>query len=194
MDTYVEFNNIYLYSSYTSDDKLDTNKSNIDFIQYDDYNDESDNDCNNTHIYSPDVCSYSNNTINTSISPSNSPSISPVVSPFISPVSSPINSPSISPVVSPFISPVSSPVSSPTYCKPLHRFNFVDVGFKPRRKQIKWPIEILNMHTKEINKYIKNNNLNQIQVKQLKQERRRLFNCMYARNSREKKKNQIKKE
>jgi hypothetical protein len=51
-----------------------------------------------------------------------------------------------------------------------------------------WPIKILNLNTREINKYIKNNNLTNIKIQQLKKERRRLFNRIYARNSREKKK------
>jgi hypothetical protein len=51
-----------------------------------------------------------------------------------------------------------------------------------------WPIKILNLNTREINKYIKNNNLTHIKIQQLKKERRRLFNRIYARTSREKKK------
>ena len=51
-----------------------------------------------------------------------------------------------------------------------------------------WNIKILNLSIRELNKYIKNNNLTNIEIQQLKKERRRLYNCKYARNSREKKK------
>ena len=51
-----------------------------------------------------------------------------------------------------------------------------------------WNIKILNLSIRELNKYIKNNNLTDIDILQLKKERRRLYNCQYARNSREKKK------
>lgn len=51
-----------------------------------------------------------------------------------------------------------------------------------------WNIKILNLSIRELNKYIKNNNLTDIEIQQLKKERRRLYNCKYARNSREKKK------
>jgi hypothetical protein len=51
-----------------------------------------------------------------------------------------------------------------------------------------WNIKILNLSIRELKKYIKNNNLTDIEILQLKKERRRLYNCKYARNSREKKK------
>jgi hypothetical protein len=51
-----------------------------------------------------------------------------------------------------------------------------------------WPIKILNLNTRELNNYIKKNNLTYIKIQQLKKERRRLNNRIYARASREKKK------
>ena len=66
--------------------------------------------------------------------------------------------------------------------------SFKNIGVKKARNIKKtWPQYVLNMNTREINVYIKNNNLNQTQILQLKLERRRMLNCIYARNSREKK-------
>lgn len=52
-----------------------------------------------------------------------------------------------------------------------------------------WDIKILNLNIREINKYIKTNNLTKKEIQQLKIERRRFLNRIYARNSRENKKN-----
>jgi hypothetical protein len=51
-----------------------------------------------------------------------------------------------------------------------------------------WPINILHLNTRELNNYIKKKKLTRTEIQQLKIERRRLFNRIYARNSREKKK------
>jgi hypothetical protein len=47
-----------------------------------------------------------------------------------------------------------------------------------------WSIKILEMSTKQLNKYIQDNNISCEDKYTLKKERRRLFNCTYARNSR----------
>ncbi len=52
----------------------------------------------------------------------------------------------------------------------------------------KWPKDILNLSTRELNKYISKNNLSTQQIASLKLTRRRMKNCIYSRNCRNKKK------
>ena len=60
------------------------------------------------------------------------------------------------------------------------------IGKNPRVPYT-WSIKILEMNTKQLNKYIQDNNLTCEDKYTLKKERRRMFNCTYARNSRIKK-------
>lgn len=55
------------------------------------------------------------------------------------------------------------------------------------KNQIKTIDELLLMKTKDLNQYIKTNNLNLREIHKLKQKRRRALNCIYARNCRSKK-------
>lgn len=50
-----------------------------------------------------------------------------------------------------------------------------------------WPINLLNLSTRELNKFIIKNNLSPEQIISLKKSRRRMKNCIYARASRKKK-------
>lgn len=75
-------------------------------------------------------------------------------------------------------------------CLPVKpRFNYEDIIFNPRQIKMKWSTDVLNLGVRDINKYIKNHNLSKQQITLLKYERRRLFNRLYARNSRGKKNN-----
>jgi hypothetical protein len=54
-------------------------------------------------------------------------------------------------------------------------------------KNEEWPIELLKLNTRELNKYILENGLTNKQIISLKKERRRRLNRFYARKSRESK-------
>ena len=56
-----------------------------------------------------------------------------------------------------------------------------------------WPEEILNLKTRELNDYIKKNNLSKSQILSLKQTRRRRLNRIYSRTTRENKINKEKR-
>jgi hypothetical protein len=53
-----------------------------------------------------------------------------------------------------------------------------------KKRNVKSKIDLASMKIKELNIYIRDNNLNTKEVRELKKQRRRELNCIYARNFR----------
>jgi hypothetical protein len=96
------------------------------------------------------------------------------------------SSPSSSP--SPIYSPSPQRPQRPQRPQLMENCEINDHIYSSRAIKNVWSIKILNLNAREINKYIKKNNLTHMETIELKKERRRYFNRIYARNSREKKK------
>lgn len=73
---------------------------------------------------------------------------------------------------------------------PVRPSNAAEIA--PEEDLMGWPREVLNFGTRELNSYIKDNNLNDDQVEELKSLRRRLKNRVYASTARSKRKDQQK--
>jgi hypothetical protein len=61
----------------------------------------------------------------------------------------------------------------------------------PYLKEFPWPAECLHMSTKNLNAFLKRNNFSDAEAKRLKVTRRRIKNCVYAKNARFKRKETV---
>ena len=199
MDTY-ESNEGYFYYSYIPKIKLEEPTENMFYTSQ--YDDDFEEFCYNFNPTNSSINSPMNSSVDSYVDSSvDSPMDSSVDSPMDSSVDSPMNSPIVNSIVNPIVNPIVNQMDIPdinidsldtndNMDYPSQRFNMTDIIINPRKIKMNWPIEVLNMGTRDINKYITNHNLTTTQKLQLKQERRRLFNRMYARTSRDRKKTQ----
>jgi hypothetical protein len=93
------------------------------------------------------------------------------------------------PISEPISETINEPDNSANKIPYRKCFEFINDNLVHKRPYAKtqWPMELLYLDIREINKYIKDNKLTQTQSYQLKKERRRFYNRLYARGSRDRK-------